>query len=409
MEQVKTEVKKKKLTMKDRLTVMCILLFVVTGGMITAASLLYGRNIETIIRNGVTAFICAGVVIFLYLDARQGKRLLYDNFDAPVRFFAGYGIGLVVSAVLPLITAEAWPYSVIFVALALFSNELTGYISGALLCTMSVMLTVNGGVYELIMYLIIGAVAVTLLRELTENTSIGFAVFMIMAVQITLDIAFNVIFQNRTLSPVMFVIPVVNLVISLMILLILLNMFGVYVIRGSKDRYMDVNDTEFPLLAALREKDRNEYLRAVHTCYLAERIALDLGLNVRAVKTMAYYHRIGIANGKNTWAEVEPLLEENGFPEEAIGYLKEYIESKPGERRSKEHTVINMSETVIASIMYLFAKDNKATLNVDALVDQIFANKMEDPAFHNSDISLYDMERMKAIMKKERLYYDFLR
>ena len=68
-----------------------------------------------------------------------------------------------------------------------------------------------------------------------------------------------------------------------------------------------------------------------------------------------------------------------------------------------------MSETLIASIMYLFAKDNKAQINVDALIDRIFANKMEERAFHNSDISLYEIDRMKAIMKKERLYYDFLR
>ena len=92
-----------------------------------------------------------------------------------------------------------------------------------------------------------------------------------------------------------------------------------------------------------------------------------------------------------------------------MGYLKEYIESKPGEKRSKEYTVINVSETVIASIMYLFKKDSKAALNVDALVEQIFVNKMDDPAFHNSDISLYEIERMKGLIKKERLYYDFLR
>ncbi len=394
---------------RKSLVIAYIFLFLLTDILCACASFIYGRSFDVILRNTVFSSVCAGILVFLLADAGSRRSFSYDNYDRPMRFILGYIASLIAAVVLPLVSWEIWPYLVIFVLLGLFSNETIGLYSGAMLCALSVLLENNGSPSEFMLYLIVGIVALSLIRELTEHTHIGLSLFICLTLQMVLVIAFGVLFSNKSLSPEMFVMPGVNLVICLMLLLLVLNMFGVYVIRGTKDRYMDVNDTEFPLLVELKEKNKDEYMRAIHTAYLAERIALDLKLNARAVKSMAYYHRIGIANGLKTWEEVEQLLEKNQFPEEGMGYLKEYIESKPGERRSKEYTVINMSETVIASVMYLFAKDNKAALNVDTLVDQIFANKMEDPAFHNNDISLYELERMKAIMKKERLYYDFLR
>ena len=384
-------------------------LFFVTGIVVAVASLLYGFRGDVLIRNVVTAFICAGVVIFLTAEAVQGKTLLYDNREHPFRFALVYLAGLLMSVSFPAISSEAWPYIFVFVALALFSNGRIGLITGTEFLALSVLLSSDANTNIFLMYLFTGVVGITLLNGLTEQTNIGPSVFIIISLQAVLMMAFDILQKNRSLSVVMFVVPGVNIVLSLILLLLFLNLFGVYVIRGSNDRYMDVNDTQFPLLVQMKDKNKDEYYRSIHTAYLAERIALDLGLNARAVKTMAYYHRIGVVNGAETWEEIQALLEKHDFPEEAIGYLKEYIESRKGERRTKEYTVINMSETLIASIMYLFAKDNKAQINVDALIDRIFANKMEERAFHNSDISLYEIDRMKAIMKKERLYYDFLR
>ncbi|MBQ7678349.1 MAG: hypothetical protein IJT34_00675 [Butyrivibrio sp.] len=384
-------------------------IFLMTGGVVTVATWLYGRGRDQILRNAIISLICAGVIVLLMSDTRERRGFAYNNEEKPLRFVCGYLAGLVLCVCLPLISPDAWPFLPVYVALGLFSTEQIGLFSGALLTGISVLLEESPNLSDFMIYFILGAVALTLLSELTEETHVGPAVFICAALMCVLIVACDILFRNRTLSVMLFVIPAVNVAVSLILLLILLNMFGVYVIRGSNDRYMDINDTEYPLLARLKNGNKEEFFRSIHTAYLAERIALDLGLNARAIKTMAYYHRIGVLDNKNTWEAVEPYFKDHHFPEEAMAYLREYIEAKPGEKRSKEFTVIYLCETLIASIMYLFKNDKDKPLDVEALIDQIFANKMKDPAFHNNDISLYELERMKVLMKKEKLYYDFLR
>jgi hypothetical protein len=90
-------------------------------------------------------------------------------------------------------------------------------------------------------------------------------------------------------------------------------------------------------------------------------------------------------------------------------YLEEYIVNDRSKQLSKEAAVIYMSETVIASITYLFGKDKNAKINYDELIEKVFAHKMNNKELYNYNISLYELDHMKALMKKEKLYYDFLR
>ena len=165
--------------------------------------------------------------------------------------------------------------------------------------------------------------------------------------------------------------PMLNLMLNLILLLLFLNIFGVYVLRRSNDMYMEINDPEFPLLVSLKEKNKDEYYRAIHTAYLAERIALGLGLNSRAAKTCSYYHRIGAPEGKTKWDDIKHYYDENNVPLEAKELLHEYTDSKKGSIRSKESLAVMLSETVIASIMYLLKKDKEVKIDYDKLIDSV--------------------------------------
>ena len=186
-------------------------------------------------------------------------------------------------------------------------------------------------------------------------------------------------------------------------------MFGVYVIRKSNDMYMEINDVAYPLLAQLKDKDKDEYFRAVHTAYLAERIALGLGYNDRAVKCCAYYNRIGVLGDGNKWEQVNHFYTDNHFPEEAVELLHEYIEPEKGAVRSSESLSVLMSQTVIASIMYLIKKNKDVKIDYDKLIEGIFNNKSADEGLRNYSVTYSDYAKMKDILKKEKLYYDFLR
>ena len=386
-------------------------MFLFTGAFVFGISSILGKSYEAILRNTIVSLVGSGTVIFMLMDASgKGKEgFSYDNFYQRDRYFVVYLLMVVLSCIFSLIPSEFWPYMSLIVVLALFSNTEIGMVSGVFFVTLSVMLEENGSIDELFMYVLAGAVALALFRNLGENTSIALPVFISLLMQAVLLIAFNVLFQNRTFSINILILPILNLMLNLIILLIFLNMFGVYVIRKSNDMYMEINDVEYPLLVSLKEKDKDEYFRAIHTGYLAERIAMGLGFNARAVKACAYYHRIGLLNGSLKWADVEHYYVENNFPIEAIEFLHEYIEPAKGAIKSKEALAVQLSETVIASIMYLIKQNKDAKIDYDKLIDGILDKKVTDGDLKDYAVTFRDFDKMRALLKKEKLYYDFLR
>lgn len=384
-------------------------IFFITGILVTAFSFLYGLKTEVIIRNGVVGFLCGGILVYMLVDASTRNLFAYDNGSKRDRFVAVYYVGLILSLLFPMIAVEAWPYVFVFLLLGLFSTNEIGLFSGASLLMISVLLEKEGTPAEFFMYFLAGAVVLVLLRDLTETTKIGVPIFISMSVLLVLIVGFDVLFQNRTFSITMLIVPLVNILICIILMMILLNIFGVYVIRKSNDRYMDINDTEYPLLVKLKESDKDAYFRAIHIAYLAERIALDLNLNARAVKTMSYYGKIGVIDGSSKWEDVKHFYIENNFPQEVMGYLEDYIVKDTSKQLSKESAIIFMCDTVISSILYLFGKDKNVKINYDELIEKVFQHKIENGELYRYNISLYELERMKALMKKEKLYYDFLR
>ncbi len=386
-------------------------MFLFTGIMVFLTSFLSDKSYEAILRNTIVSLICAGVVDFMLLDAAgRGKEgFSYDNYYKRNRFFIVYMLMVVLSCLFSFVPNVFWPYMSLIVILGLFSNAEIGIISGISFVTISVMLEQNGSFGELFMYVLAGAVAIALFRDLKENTSIGLPTFVALLMQGVLLIAFNVLFQNRTLSFNLLLLPILNLMVNLIILLIFLNMFGVYIIRKSNDMYMEINDAEYHLLAELKEKDKDEFFRAIHTGYLSERISLGLGFNDRAVKACAYYHRIGVLDGKTKWADVEHYYTDNNFPIEAIEYLHEYIEPVKGKIKSKEALTVQLCETVIVSIMYLIKQNKDAKIDYDKLIDDLFDKKEKAGELKAFDITYNEYDQMRKILKKEKLYYDFLR
>lgn len=395
--------------LKIRLLYVAMLVF--TGVIVFAFSFFTDKSYEAILRNTIVSVAIAGTVVFMLVDAVSDgqSRLLYDNNVVRNRFVVGYFVTLILACVFSLIPNVLWPYMSLFVMLALFSNTEIGMISGVGLVSISVMLEKNGGCGELFMYILAGAVAIAMFRNLEENTEIGIPTFISLMMQAVFLVAYNVLFLNRTFSAYLLVSPAINIMLNLTILLIFLNIFGVYVIRRTNDMYMVINDADFPLLVTLKENNKDEYYRAIHTAYIAERIALGLNINARAVKNCSYYHRIGVLEGKSKWDDVKHIYTDNSFPTEAMDFLHDYIEPKKNEPKSKETLAVQLGEVLIASIMYLLKKDKDAKIDYDNLIDSIIDKKVSDGDLKDYDVTFRELEVMKKIMKKEKLYYDFLR
>ena len=383
------------------------LMFVLAGGIALTGSLLYSKEAAMLIRNTVMILAGTGIVIFAFTMEEINQRFIYRNDGKYARFAMMYLGGLIASVFLPYLPVTGWPFLVIFVLLGVFSDGVTGLAAGSVCLLLSV--NFAGGSFSVFwMYFISGAAGILVFSTLNEDFKVGLPMFISMAI-LTLCLTANVILLSQEqLSVAQFTIPAINLIVCCILLLVSLKMFSTTVIHRNREKYMEINDPEFPLLVQLKNMSKEEYYHAIHTAYLSDRIARRLGLDDAAAKACAYYQRIGKLKGDNTWANVSAICSEYHFPPNTKKILKEFVDESE-KIVSKETVVVLFADCIVSSILYLFEKDPKAELDYVQLVDTIFEKQLETDELWGSEISLAQIREMKKIFVEERLYYDFLR
>lgn len=383
------------------------LMFVCAGGIALAGSLLYGKGAENLIRNTVMILAGTGIVIFAFTMEEINHRFVYRNDGKYFRFTLMYLGSLIAAVFLPYLPVTGWPFLVIFVLLGVFSDGVTGLAAGSVCLLLSV--NFAGGAFPVFwLYFISGAAGILVFSTLNDEFKVGIPMFISLSI-LTVCLTANVILLSQEqLSVAQFMIPAINLIVCCILLLVSLKMFSTAVIHRNREKYMEINDPEFPLLVQLKDMSKEEYYHAIHTAYLSDRIARRLGLDDAAAKACAYYQRIGKLRGDNTWENVSAICNEYHFPPNTKKILKEYVDDSE-KIVSKETIVVLFADCIVSSILYLFEKDPKAELNYAQLVDTVFQKQLETDELWGNEISLAQIHEMKKIFVEEKLYYDFLR
>ena len=383
------------------------LMFILSGGIALVGSLLNSSGEEALIRNIVMVLAGTGIVIFAFTMEEINERFIYRNDGKYARFAFMYLGGLVASVLLSYLPVTGWPFLVIFVLLGVFSDGVTGLAAGSVCLLLSV--NFAGGSFSVFwLYFISGAAGILVFSTLNEDFKVGIPMFISLMI-LTLSLTANVVlFSTEQLSVAQFMIPAINLIVCCILLLISLKMFSTAVIHRNREKYMEINDPEFPLLVQLKDMSKDEYYHAIHTAYLSDRIARRLGLDDAAAKACAYYQRIGKLRGDNTWENVSAICNEYHFPPNTKKILKEFVDESE-KMVSKETIVVLFADCIVSSIIYLFEKDPEAKLDYAQLIDTVFMKKLETDELWGSEISLAQIHEMKKIFVEEKLYYDFLR
>lgn len=383
------------------------LTFILSGGIALVGSLLNSSGEEALIRNIVMVLAGTGIVIFAFTMEEINERFIYRNDGKYARFAFMYLGGLVASVLLSYLPVTGWPFLVIFVLLGVFSDGVTGLAAGSVCLLLSV--NFAGGSFSVFwLYFISGAAGILVFSTLNEDFKVGIPMFISLMI-LTLSLTANVVlFSTEQLSVAQFMIPAINLIVCCILLLISLKMFSTAVIHRNREKYMEINDPEFPLLVQLKDMSKDEYYHAIHTAYLSDRIARRLGLDDAAAKACAYYQRIGKLRGDNTWENVSAICNEYHFPPNTKKILKEFVDESE-KMVSKETIVVLFADCIVSSIIYLFEKDPEAKLDYAQLIDTVFMKKLETDELWGSEISLAQIHEMKKIFVEEKLYYDFLR
>ncbi len=384
-------------------------LFLITGAGTGAAAFLYGRTLIETAGIVILALMGAGGLLFAMEQSAEADSFLFDNKEHLWRFLVIYLICLAGSMLFPMLPAGGWPYLAVFVGLMLFSNQMIGVFSGAVLLMISCLLSTMADSYiQFFVYFTGGLVGIIVFSYINVSFKVGIPLLVSLMVQMVCLSIQEVLYVNEKLMASMFLIPAVNLLVCLILLLVFLKYFSVSIIYKNRDRYMDINDPECPLLVELKNKSKEEYYHAIHTAYLCDRIAKRLNLDDAVAKACGYYHRIGTIKGENSWENVQGILEENHFPQRVKKVLKEYID-KTEIMVSKETIILLFSDTIITSVNYLFSKDPKIQLDYPKMIEGIFKKRLESGMIDYSDLTFGELQEMKNILVEEKLYYDFLR
>ncbi|HKM34392.1 MAG TPA: hypothetical protein VJY54_06590 [Lachnospiraceae bacterium] len=382
-------------------------MFLLTCFCVCFFSILKGSETIVVIRNTVMCGMEAIIMIYLMELAHDTDTYDFDNAKHVLRFPILYLICLLLSTAFSFLPSSGWSFLVIFVLLSLFSNTLIGIYCSTLLLTVAVFIS-GAGVEIFLLYFICGVAASCLFRELDDTYKIGVPVILSILLLMTAETANVVLFANETLHFNLFLIPLLNVIISIVLLLITLKIFSSVVIYRYRDKYMEINDPECNLLVQLKEKSKDEYYHAVHTAYFCDRIAHKLSLDAGALKAGGYYHKIGILSGENTWEQVKSITQNYNFPAAVNEILKEYL-SKGAPVKKKETAVLILSDAIVASMSFLFSRNKSEILDYDQIIETVFKKKLENVIFQECDIRMEEISKMKKIFKEEKLYYDFLR
>ena len=372
-------------------------------------AVLYLRSFsyEEMIADTVMAGMAGAVVVFLQFYMMSSHRYGYDNELHWKRFYLILLGGLAAALLFPFLPVAGWPYLILFILLSIYGNLLSGFISGSLLLMITVLLTPGVGFHVFFLYFLSGLIGVVLFNGIDAEFKVELPIFITMLLFAVLLMADTVLFENRSLTGELFIVPAINLLVCFFLLLLVLKTFNTQVVNPFKGRYLEINDQQHPLLIELKEKSRDNYIAAIHTVHFAERIAGKIGCDVDKVKTAAYYYRIGTLRGANSWENVRDIALENHFPQEAVELLEECL-TKEQAVVHKEAAIVLFSDNVIRVIMTAQRKMPEKKPDYQKLISMLFDKKMEAGFLNECDISIHEFLELKQTFLEENLYYDFL-
>lgn len=160
--------------------------------------------------------------------------------------------------------------------------------------------------------------------------------------------------------------------------------------------YERINDPEYAIIMELKNTDKNEYLNAIHTAYLSDKVATGLGRDRRICKCLGYYHRVSISKLSS-------------FPPDALSMLKLYKQSATNPPVAGEIVICTLAADIISSMRILLQRKPDEKLDHEKIIEYVFEKRRAKGFFSNCDMTMNELRKMKDCFKEEKLYYDFLR
>lgn len=365
-------------------------------------------SLTGLVRNVIVMLIMSGVLLIIMDSCIKNGMSAYDNAEHPMRFMVSYLAAVAAGGAAAILPQLVVPLAALCVIAALLSDCYTGM---AVCMTVSaVPLLVAGGSFEYyLFYFLTGVLVITLMmcgnREFRVREPL-----IIFTLIYTVAYTALIIMKRKDITPAAVINPAVGLGLDLIIMAIAFRMISAYIVFRYRDRYAETVDPEYHLLLELKEKNRSEFKRAIHTSYLCERIAALTGTDSIDMKGAGFYHRIGVLSDGQADINAESLriIKEEKLPPEIIRIIEGYC-AAGHDVSSKEVSVLVIADSVIAAVLNEFEVKKVQNLDSDRIIDEIFSDLSYEGIINDSALSMHELNKIRKYLKEEKLYYDFLR
>lgn len=398
------KVKSKK---KYRSKVWSVIIFLLTILMVGVSSFFLIEDMNSVISNTVIAGMGSLLLLFVLFQAIIKDRKQGESSFSIFDFIGIYIIGLLFSCIFPLMSVGGWFYPAIGVALALFSNAIIGIVSVSILLTFSVLIA-QADAHIFILYFISSLVGIMVFQNIDLKFKVRIPIFITLLSLFVSTTAMNIMFINDTLGIDTFIVPFINLFVTGITLVIVLNLFSHSTIYKNSNIYLAINDQEYPLLQKLKETNKEVYYNAIHCSYLCEKIGRVIGADEVNLKGLGYYHKIGQLENSDSWETCKKICLTHSFPPKLVKLLKEYLDHDT-KYTSKEVIILIFVEEMISTVMELFQENPTVQIDYNDLFTYIIKQKYYNEELNDSELTLCEFTTMKKIFMEETLYYDFLR
>lgn len=390
-----------------------VCLFISTPVVIGFGSLYAGFDVMTILRNVIACIFSIGVVVLVMMQSELRHTYPLDNQIHPERFVITYVVSLLLMVflnafsvtLLPREVVFLFPYLSIAILLTLFSDFNVGLISYVHFILVSSMLC-GFDVSTAFMYVLSGMIGCCLIRSAEKTFRIWRLIGIMMGQYVVLYVAYRLLSSKDYLYDLIWFGG--GLLLNFIVLLLILYLADRKMIHKYDQKYDELNQPEHELLVQLKEKEKEDYMNAVHTAYLCEHLAQLIEADSKLAKAGGYYHKIGILRAKSYVAKSIEIGKEYDFPEPLLALLNEYT-GRQDPPKTVEAVIVMLSEEIVKTITYMYRKDSEKKLDYDKIIEAIFKKKYDTGILKDSGISLKVFYQMKEYYQSEALYYDFLR
>ncbi|MBR5376542.1 MAG: hypothetical protein IK139_04615 [Lachnospiraceae bacterium] len=391
--------------------IICELVIALAAPVFGLLIMLVSESSATVLIKGlIGTFILSAALAFVLYRAVRSKDLLYDNLVNMNRFMICYLACALIAALSAVLPEFIVPLAALGFICAVLSNGVTGIFCSLIFCAMP--LLINGKSFEYFLFSFSTCLAVILLvligRDIREKAVPPMVIFSLAF--ITLYTALIVLKRTDIVWSVI-INPAAGLILDVVIVSFTIYAVRKNIILANEEKYDRIVDPEHPLLLELKEKDKKEYKRSIHTAYICDRLSDKLGFNRALMKGAGFYHRIGVLSNNNMSiadATVHMVKREN-FPWPLVKILEQYGNDALDEI-PPEASLLCIADTVINEVLLRMEKGEE-DIDYEKLIDRVINTLIgsKNGRLQKSGLKIQHLYRIRKYLKEEKLYYDFLR